>query len=78
MIRMAFAVACGGVIGTLLRFALATWVSAQWPRHFYLATLAVNLLVQPWAQREGRRQAFAIRTDLAAALVEEGRFDVRR
>ena len=44
MIRMAFAVACGGVIGTLLRFALATWVSAQWPRHFYLATLAVNLL----------------------------------
>ena len=44
MIRMAFAVACGGVIGTPLRFALATWVSAQWPRHFYLATLAVNLL----------------------------------
>ena len=41
---MAFAVACGGVIGTLLRFALASWVSAQWPRHFYLATLAVNLL----------------------------------
>ena len=44
MIRMAFAVTCGGVIGTLLRFALATWVSNQWPRHFYLATLAVNLL----------------------------------
>ncbi|MAK86800.1 fluoride efflux transporter CrcB [Stutzerimonas kunmingensis] len=44
MIRMAFAVACGGVIGTLLRFALAIWVSNQWPRHFYLATLAVNLL----------------------------------
>lgn len=44
MIRMALAVAFGGVIGTLLRFALATWVSAQWPRHFYFATLAVNLL----------------------------------
>jgi len=44
MIRMVFAVTCGGVIGTLLRFAVATWVSTQWPRHFYLATLAVNLL----------------------------------
>ncbi|MDC6726067.1 CrcB family protein, partial [Leclercia adecarboxylata] len=44
MIRMALAVACGGVIGTLLRFAVATWVSAQWPRHFFLATVAVNLL----------------------------------
>ncbi len=44
MIRMAFAVACGGVIGTLLRFAAANWVGTQWPRHFYLATLAVNLL----------------------------------
>lgn len=43
MIRMAIAVACGGVIGTLLRYAVATWVSAQWPRHFFLATLAVNL-----------------------------------
>lgn len=44
MIRMALAVAFGGVIGTLLRFALASWVSVQWPRHFYFATLAVNLL----------------------------------
>lgn len=37
-------------------------------------TLVVNLFIQPWAQREARDQAFAIRTDLAAALVEEGRF----
>jgi len=44
MIRLVLAVATGGVIGTLLRFALSTWVSTHWPRHFYLATLAVNLL----------------------------------
>ncbi|MCI0916469.1 fluoride efflux transporter CrcB [Pseudomonas stutzeri] len=44
MIRMALAVAAGGVVGTLIRFGIATWVSAHWPRHFYLATLAVNLL----------------------------------
>lgn len=44
MIRMVLAVVAGGVLGTLIRFAVATWVSAQWPRHFYLATLAVNLL----------------------------------
>lgn len=43
MIRMLLAVTCGGVLGTLLRFAVATWVSTQWPRHFYLATVAVNL-----------------------------------
>jgi len=44
MIRMVLAVTCGGVIGTLLRFAISTWVSTQWPRQFYLATLAVNLI----------------------------------
>jgi CrcB protein len=44
MIRMALAVAAGGVVGTLIRFGVATWVSANWPRHFYLATLGVNLL----------------------------------
>lgn len=44
MIRMALAVVAGGVVGTLIRFGVATWVSAHWPRHFYLATLAVNLL----------------------------------
>ncbi|QUE77951.1 fluoride efflux transporter CrcB [Stutzerimonas stutzeri] len=44
MIRMALAVAAGGVVGTLIRFGIATWVSTHWPRHFHLATLAVNLL----------------------------------
>ena len=39
-----------------------------------VVSLLVNVFVQPWAQREGRRQAFAIRTDLVALLVEEGRF----
>lgn len=36
--------------------------------------LLTNVVVQPWAQRTAREQAFAIRTDLAALLVEEGRF----
>ncbi|MCG6542618.1 fluoride efflux transporter CrcB [Pseudomonas sp. KSR10] len=44
MIRMVLAVVTGGVVGTLIRFGVATWVSAHWPRHFYVATLAVNLL----------------------------------
>ena len=44
MIRMLLAVTCGGVVGTLLRFGVSTWVGVQWPRHAYLATLAVNLL----------------------------------
>ena len=44
MIRIALAVAAGGVVGTLIRFGVSTWVAAHWPRHFYLATLAVNLL----------------------------------
>lgn len=39
-----------------------------------LTGLFINLFVQPWAQQEARKQAFAIRTDLAALLVEEGRF----
>ncbi|WP_269516311.1 LptF/LptG family permease [Brevundimonas subvibrioides] len=36
--------------------------------------LLTNVVVQPWTQRAAREQAFAIRTDLAALLVEEGRF----
>jgi lipopolysaccharide export system permease protein len=36
--------------------------------------LVTNVFVQPWAQRTARAQAFEIRTDLAALLVEEGRF----
>lgn len=39
-----------------------------------LLMLITNVLIQPWAQREARDQAFEIRTDLAALLVEEGRF----
>ncbi|WP_292054186.1 MULTISPECIES: LptF/LptG family permease [unclassified Brevundimonas] len=36
--------------------------------------LLTTTVLQPWGQQESRRQAFAIRTDLAALLVEEGRF----
>lgn len=39
-----------------------------------VAVLATNVAIQPWAQRAAREQAFEIRTDLAALLVEEGRF----
>lgn len=38
------AVSAGGIAGTLLRFATSNWVAAHWPRHFYLGTLAVNLI----------------------------------
>lgn len=44
MIRMVVAVALGGAVGSVLRFLASTWVTAQWPRHFYLGTLAVNLV----------------------------------
>ncbi|MBX9575429.1 MAG: LptF/LptG family permease [Caulobacteraceae bacterium] len=37
-------------------------------------TLLINVAVQPWAQRAARDEAFAVRSDLAALLVEEGRF----
>ncbi|WP_339913807.1 LptF/LptG family permease [uncultured Brevundimonas sp.] len=39
-----------------------------------LLTLVTTLFLQPAAQRQARAEAFAIRTDLAALLVEEGRF----
>jgi len=39
-----------------------------------LIMLITNVVIQPWAQRATREQAFAIRTDLATLLVEEGRF----
>ncbi len=42
--RMAIAVALGGIVGTLIRLAMSMWVGGQWPRHFYFATLAVNLV----------------------------------
>ena len=41
---MMLAVAAGGLVGTMIRFGVASWVSVHWPRHFYLATLAVNLI----------------------------------
>ncbi|WP_296184136.1 fluoride efflux transporter CrcB [Pseudomonas sp. UBA1879] len=44
MIQTILAVSIAGIAGTLLRFAAGTWVSANWPRHFYAATLAVNLV----------------------------------
>jgi CrcB protein len=44
MIGVVFAVALGGMLGTLLRFATSNWVSSHFPQHFYGATLAVNLV----------------------------------
>ncbi len=44
MIGVVLAVAGGGALGSLLRFAAANWVTAHWPQHFFLATLAVNLV----------------------------------
>ncbi|GGJ84470.1 fluoride efflux transporter CrcB [Pseudomonas matsuisoli] len=44
MIAMIAAVAAGGALGTLLRFATSHLVNAHWPQHFYTATLAVNIV----------------------------------
>ena len=44
MIPVVLAVSAGGVAGTLLRFATGNWINANWPRHFYTATLAVNIV----------------------------------
>jgi len=44
MIALVAAVSAGGIAGTLLRFAAGNWVNAHWPRHFYLGTLAANLI----------------------------------
>ncbi len=44
MIPLIAAVAVGGVAGTLIRFASGNWINANWPRHFYTATLAVNIV----------------------------------
>ena len=44
MIQTILAVSIAGIAGTLLRFAAGTWVSAHWPRYFYTATLAVNIV----------------------------------
>jgi CrcB protein len=44
MIGVVFAVALGGMIGTLVRYAIGNWVTSHFPQHFYSATLAVNLV----------------------------------
>nr|WP_256353407.1 MULTISPECIES: fluoride efflux transporter CrcB [unclassified Pseudomonas] len=41
---MIVAVSVGGMAGTLLRFVTGNWINANWPRHFYTATLAVNIV----------------------------------
>jgi len=44
MLPLIVAVSVGGIAGTLLRFGTGNWVNANWPRHFYTATLAVNIV----------------------------------
>ncbi len=44
MIHVLVAVAMGGALGSVLRFLTSHWVVEHWPRHYYLATFAVNLL----------------------------------
>lgn len=44
MIGVILSVGMAGAAGSLLRFATGQWITAHWPRHFYIATLAVNLL----------------------------------
>lgn len=44
MMQMLAAVALGGAFGSVLRFLAGIWVTAHWPRHYFLATLAVNLV----------------------------------
>ena len=39
-----------------------------------LLSLSLTVVIQPWAQRQARAETFAIRTDLAALLVQEGEF----
>lgn len=39
-----------------------------------LAHLAINVVVQPWAFKERRETFYALRTDVAASLIEEGSF----
>jgi len=44
VLKTILAVSVAGIAGTLLRFATGNWVNANWPRYFYTATLAVNLV----------------------------------
>jgi CrcB protein len=44
MIRLILAVAVGGAVGTLVRFATGSWIAANWPQHFSLGTFLVNIV----------------------------------
>ena len=44
MLPLVVAVSAGGVAGTLLRFDTGNWINANWPKHFYTAKLAVNIV----------------------------------
>lgn len=39
-----------------------------------LAHLAINVVVQPWSFKERRETFYALRTDIASSLIEEGSF----
>lgn len=66
MIKILMAVALGGALGSCLRFLSSAWVTAHWPRHYYLATFSVNLL---GCFAIGALSAlFLLRTDLPLAL----------
>lgn len=39
-----------------------------------IAHLTINVIVQPWAFEERRKTFYALRTDVAASLIEEGSF----
>lgn len=44
MIQVAVSVALFGILGGWLRLATGTWVTAHYPRYFFAATLAVNIV----------------------------------
>ncbi len=43
MSRLLLAALAGGLAGTLMRYLTGLWLVARYPRHFFLATLVVNL-----------------------------------
>lgn len=66
MIKLVLAVAAGGALGSVLRFLTSAAVVAHWPRHFYLATLMVNIV---GCFLIGFLSAyFLLRTDIPVAL----------
>ncbi|MBF7140760.1 MULTISPECIES: fluoride efflux transporter CrcB [Pseudomonas] len=44
MIPVIVSVGLFGILGGLLRFATGYWVTAHYPRHFFMGTLAVNIV----------------------------------